>query len=65
MSIARCEFLLVIISAVIKVWYHDEELAEMCSNLVEASENACKSEGIAYLLLNAPTLILLKWFFFK
>ena len=24
------------ISAVIKVWYHDEELAEMCSNLVES-----------------------------
>ena len=24
------------ISAVIKVWYDDEDLAEMCSNLVES-----------------------------
>ena len=32
-------------------------------NLVKASENACKSEGKAYLLLNTPTLIPLTWFF--
>ena len=31
-----CSTMQKMISAVIKVWYHDEELAEMCSNLVES-----------------------------
>lgn len=34
-----CSTMQKLISAVIKVWYHDEELAEMCSNLVESMPN--------------------------
>ena len=30
-----CSTIQKMISAVIKVWYHDEQLAEMCSNLFE------------------------------
>ena len=37
-----CSTMQKMISAVIKVWYHDEELAEMCSNLVESMPKRVK-----------------------
>ena len=37
-----CSMMQKMISAVIKVWYHDEELAEMCSNLVECMPKRVK-----------------------
>ena len=64
-----CSTMQKMISAVIKGWYHDEKLAEMCSNLVESMPNrvkmACKSEERANFLLNISNLIPLTCIFFN